>query len=118
PYDLIFCRNVFIYFEPPARKQAMDTLLRLLAPDGMLCLGHADAPGAEERRLERTGPEGCFLYRRAAAVPPALPPVKAPSRFLPPPADSAPQTARELLDRARREADDGRLDEALERCRK
>src|SRR5262249_5758451 len=42
PFDLIFCRNLFIYLLPAARRRALETLDRLLAAEGWLCMGHAE----------------------------------------------------------------------------
>ena len=42
PYDVIFCRNVLIYFDDIARTKAMNTLNSLLRNQGLLFLGHAE----------------------------------------------------------------------------
>ncbi|OCQ91741.1 chemotaxis protein CheR [Oscillatoriales cyanobacterium USR001] len=42
PYDVIFCRNVLIYFDDAARVKAMETLNSLLRNEGLLFLGHAE----------------------------------------------------------------------------
>ena len=36
PYDIIFCRNLLIYFDPAARHQAIKTFKRLLKNKGLL----------------------------------------------------------------------------------
>ncbi len=41
-YDVIFCRNLLIYFDDTARNKVTDLLLHLLAANGLLFLGHAD----------------------------------------------------------------------------
>lgn len=41
-FDLIFCRNVIIYFHAAAKQRALDALHRHLADDGYLVLGHAE----------------------------------------------------------------------------
>ncbi len=42
PYDVIFCRNIFIYLTAAARRQLLANVERLLAPDGILFTGHAE----------------------------------------------------------------------------
>ena len=54
PYDLVFCRNLLIYFHPEARLRAI-TALRRLAPDGTLVLGHAEAAFAREHGFTQSG---------------------------------------------------------------
>jgi len=43
-YDVIFCRNLLIYFDKPTTRAAIDTLSALLADDGMLLAGYAEVP--------------------------------------------------------------------------
>lgn len=64
PYDIIFCRNVMIYFNQATQRQVIEILTSVLAPGGYLCLGHADAsPGLYEHFDTRTL-VGSVLYRR------------------------------------------------------
>jgi len=42
-FDVIFCRNVLIYFDLPTRKIVLSNLLARLKRPGTLYLGHADA---------------------------------------------------------------------------
>ena len=42
-FDLVVCRNVLIYFEPPLAAQVIESLQRSLRPGGLLVLGAADA---------------------------------------------------------------------------
>ena len=42
PFDVIFCRNVMIYFDEPEQKRLVDKLYRCLLPNGYLFIGHAE----------------------------------------------------------------------------
>ena len=41
-FDLIFCRNVLIYFDQPTKTGVLDRLARVIEPDGFLVLGAAE----------------------------------------------------------------------------
>lgn len=43
PVDVIFCRNVLIYFDDVSRKRAIDGLYERLSPGGFLMLGHSES---------------------------------------------------------------------------
>lgn len=43
PLDIIFCRNVMIYFDNVVRKRLLDEMFRLLKPGGYLMVGHAES---------------------------------------------------------------------------
>ncbi len=42
-FDLIFCRNVLIYFEAERKTDVLNRMTRLLAPDGLLVLGASES---------------------------------------------------------------------------
>jgi chemotaxis protein methyltransferase CheR len=43
PFDVIFCRNVLIYFDDASRRVAAENLYENLLPGGFICLGHAES---------------------------------------------------------------------------
>ena len=51
PLDLIFCRNVMIYFLPPTRQDLVREAERLLAPGGLFITGHSDTLTGVETNL-------------------------------------------------------------------
>ncbi len=42
-FDVIFCRNLLIYFDDLSRKNATDTFYEALNPAGYICLGHSES---------------------------------------------------------------------------
>jgi chemotaxis protein methyltransferase CheR len=42
-FDVIFCRNLLIYFDDLSRRAAADTFFDALNPGGFLCLGHSES---------------------------------------------------------------------------
>jgi chemotaxis protein methyltransferase CheR len=77
-FDVIFCRNVLIYFDQDTKAGIFDRLARMLEPDGVLLLGAAESvvgisdafrPYPERRGLYRPNTE---RVARAAAMPQPL----------------------------------------------
>ena len=42
-FDIVFCRNVLIYFDDASRRVAADNLYDSLVPGGFICLGHTES---------------------------------------------------------------------------
>ncbi|MCJ2091942.1 MULTISPECIES: CheR family methyltransferase [unclassified Methylobacterium] len=41
--DVIFCRNLLIYFDDTSRRAAVEALYECLVPGGFICLGHSES---------------------------------------------------------------------------
>ncbi len=42
PFDVVFCRNVMIYFDAATQRQVLERIHRVMKPGGMLFVGHAE----------------------------------------------------------------------------
>ena len=42
-FDVVFCRNLLIYFDDLSRKAAAETFYDALKPGGFICLGHSES---------------------------------------------------------------------------
>ena len=61
-FDVIFCRNMLIYFNDDEKRLLLKKFRTLLQPDGILFLGHADISFMPEGYTKELSPEGSF-YR-------------------------------------------------------
>jgi len=65
-FDVIFCRNVMIYFDEPAKRELEGRLVKQLTPGGFLYIGHSERLG----RAEEQGMRSCgqTIYRKDEAA--------------------------------------------------
>ncbi len=65
-FDVIFCRNVMIYFDGPTKERLVERFARQLVPGGYLYIGHSErVSGPATALLEPVGPT---IYRRSDAA--------------------------------------------------
>jgi chemotaxis protein methyltransferase CheR len=67
-FDVIFCRNVLIYFDDASRLVAARNLYDRLAPGGYLCLGHTESMARISDRFLVRRFEDAIVYQRPAGV--------------------------------------------------
>jgi chemotaxis protein methyltransferase CheR len=70
-WDVIFCRNVIIYFDTPTTQQVLTQFHNALAPGGYLFLGYSESLFRLFEGFELTEVAGAFLYRRPETARPA-----------------------------------------------
>jgi len=134
-FDVIFCRNVLMYFAPEQRQKVLEGFRQVLSDDGCLSIGATETLLDLPPGLHRAPLPGVAFYRRgpdegpaaaapasAASVAPAagvsatVPPAAAPAMAVPhapsaaPAAPATPDPALGRLEQARAHADAGRLD--------
>lgn len=60
-FDVIFLRNVAIYFDPPTQSKVLEMIAQALNPDGWLFLGHSESLLGGEHDLTQVAPS---VYRK------------------------------------------------------
>ena len=54
-FDVIFCRNVMIYFSRESQRQVLDRFIRVLRPGGLLFVGHSESYATGHALLRNCG---------------------------------------------------------------
>ena len=131
--DVIFCRNVLMYFSRVQARKVTASLHRALLDDGWLFPSSTEASRELFGQFTSVDVPGTIVYRKAAApawrapiLPPVAPllPVKMSPPTSPPPSESGRAVSAAapvpppppLADLARQLANEGRLDDALRVC--
>jgi chemotaxis protein methyltransferase WspC len=145
-YDIIFCRNVLIYFDRPTQRRAIRILLSLMTADGVMFVGPAESALMTESGLTSARMPHAFAFRRAREAPVntgfsavrtqtqrltepkaalAARPLQAPAgsrapaaaaTFVAAAAQQATDATGTWMEQARQLADEGRIAEALQLC--
>jgi chemotaxis protein methyltransferase CheR len=64
PFDVVFCRNLLIYFDDAARALAVANLFNRLNPGGFLFVGHTESVARIDDRFELVRLDDTMVYRR------------------------------------------------------
>ena len=62
--DIIFCRNVIIYFDSQTTQRVLENFCNCLAQDGYLFLGHTETLWQITNRFERVEFPQTFIYKK------------------------------------------------------
>jgi len=63
PFQIVFCRNVMIYFDRPTQEELVQKITRHLVPGGYLFVGHSESLTGIRHTLQSIRPA---IYRRPA----------------------------------------------------
>jgi len=69
PFDIIFLRNVLIYFDVATKRTVLQNMAKLLRPDGWLFLGAAETTIGIDDNYERVAAGRTSAYRVRTGVP-------------------------------------------------
>jgi chemotaxis protein methyltransferase CheR len=67
-FDVIFCRNVLIYFDDASRRTAAENLFENLSPGGYICLGHTESMSRITPLFEVRRFVDAIVYQRPAGI--------------------------------------------------
>lgn len=73
-YDIVFCRNLLIYFDQPTQLRALTNLKRWLHTDGLLFAGPAEAGMLSQQGFESLDAAHSFAFRRRSQSSPQMAP--------------------------------------------
>lgn len=132
PFDVIFLRNVLIYFRLSSQQRVLAHMAEVLAEDGYLFLGPAETVWQLSDQFEPVDMGDCFAYRKRTQRPlpppphprpqPSPPPAPKgyppPTPEAPPPQTVAPPTSQDPLAEAVAFLAAGRLVQAQEELRR
>jgi len=65
-FDVIFCRNVLIYFDDASRRVAAENLYENLVPGGYICLGHTESMSRITPLFDVRRYADAIVYQRTA----------------------------------------------------
>lgn len=139
-YDVIFCRNVLIYFDRPRQDRAVQILSRLLDREGVLFVGPSEAGLFLDHGFPSARIPLAFAFRKAGtsaderasrcrpahitrsslpmrpSAPKPMPTRPAPSALPSGKVPQEPPTGKPWIEEAQRLADEGNVIDALEFC--
>jgi chemotaxis protein methyltransferase WspC len=92
-YDMIFCRNLLIYFDKPTTAQAIARLSAMLDDDGLLFAGYAEVPSFAQHGFTPLPHRYAFALKKDTAPAPRYASLARPGGAMPARERTAPRTA-------------------------
>jgi chemotaxis protein methyltransferase CheR len=71
--DIIFCRNVIIYFDEAAQKAVINRFWKIMSPHSYLFLGHSESLFGMNTSFEFVKTDWSIIYRKFTETPEARP---------------------------------------------
>jgi len=136
-YDVVFCRNLLIYFDKETQRKALNKIDALMADDGILFIGHGEAGCIAGSQFEKIDAPNTFAFSKA--INRAQDSIKKDKRcqhrelpnkslkpYLTAKSIKKPENSYVPIDACKidyigeaiRLADEGKLDKAIEKCKK
>jgi chemotaxis protein methyltransferase CheR len=66
-FDVIFCRNVLIYFDQQTKDKIITQFNKMLMPGGLLVIGATESFGCQAFKFEKLSQEQTILYKKICA---------------------------------------------------
>ena len=63
-FDLVFCRNVLIYFDAASQMEVLDNIFEALSPNGYLFLGHSESIIGMDSRFNFVHDHSVCFYKK------------------------------------------------------
>ncbi|MBQ9237808.1 MAG: protein-glutamate O-methyltransferase CheR [Treponema sp.] len=63
-FDIVFCRNVLIYFDEPAQRAVINNFYEAMAPHSYLFIGHSESLFGMDTKFEFVKTEQTTLYQK------------------------------------------------------
>jgi chemotaxis protein methyltransferase CheR len=92
--DIVFCRNVLMYFTPERQQQVIERFFQCLPEGGWLIVSPTEAPCVEHPKFESVSFDGVLVFRKNSGKPAEPLPFQFP--FVVPPVQDAPEPVPEF----------------------
>ncbi len=133
-YDIVFCRNLLIYFDKNTQRKTLNKIDTLMSDDGVLFIGHGEAgciAGSQFKKIDRPNAFAFLktqnselrhdrksLTNNNRVANNTRPPYLIKLKSIQEKAKKADVSNAHLIEDAIKMADEGRLDKAMEQCKK